>query len=357
MEGYKPAFVYPFAVNGFLSVTQVLNVIYGDKLSDRWKIQVPFAIGAVLVLSLPFIAHYSTSPGQAYYICFVVLLFFGVVNGVVQGQVFGTGGILPPKYIGAVMFGNGLSGITVNLIKILLNIVLPGPENLFKSSLVFYVISALILLGCSVAFSVMEKNVFYKYYKKLGEEFDQSIIGETTYYEKTGSQNPNFKHKKGDLDHKTLIDVRASARHERHGFDAFWHQFKINFRSAWKIIMSLYFVFFITFVVFPGAFLDSHFKMMNNIGDTEFSWYSITIITTFNVCDTIGRKLGGIVMIKPRTIYISSLLRTIFIITTIIIANYDQNGKVKFMENDFFRIANLVLFSISNGYVSTQCAV
>lgn len=79
----------------------------------------------------------------------------------------------------------------------------------------------------------------------------------------------------------------------------------------------------VTFVIFPGAFLDSHFSMMNNIGDSEFSWYSITVITTFNVCDTIGRKLGGIFMVKPQTVYLLSFLRVLFLATTIIVANYD----------------------------------
>lgn len=32
-------------------------------------------------------------------------MFFGIINGTVQGQVFGLGGMLPGKYIGLIMFG------------------------------------------------------------------------------------------------------------------------------------------------------------------------------------------------------------------------------------------------------------
>lgn len=78
-------FIYPFAVNGFLSVTQVVMIVYGHHLSNQFKVQVGFLLAAALIISLPFLAHGNSDPGTAFWSCFAVLLFFGVVNGMIQG--------------------------------------------------------------------------------------------------------------------------------------------------------------------------------------------------------------------------------------------------------------------------------
>ena len=76
MTGYKPAFLYPFAVNGFLSVTQVVMIVYGHNLSNRFKVQVGFLIASLLIMSLPFASHYNEDPGNAFWACFSIMLFF-----------------------------------------------------------------------------------------------------------------------------------------------------------------------------------------------------------------------------------------------------------------------------------------
>lgn len=43
-------------------------------------------------------------------------------------------------------------------------------------------------------------------------------------------------------------------------FDEFWSQFKANFKSAWPILMSMWFIFTVTFVVFPAVFLKTNFE-------------------------------------------------------------------------------------------------
>jgi hypothetical protein len=73
---------------------------------------------------------------------------------------------------------------------------------------------------------------------------------------------------------------------------------KLILSQAWKILLSLWGVFFITFVIFPGAFFTSKFKFLDSIGEKkgaqeETNWYQIIIILLFNIFDTVGRYLGG----------------------------------------------------------------
>jgi len=129
----------------------------------------------------------------------------------------------------------------------------------------------------------------------------------------------------------------------------------MNMKSAWKVLTSIWFVFFVTFIIFPGTFFDSHFEIMHNIGKTEFTWFTLSIILTFNVLDTIGRKLGGIIQVNIKLTYFLGIFRTVFVIIAIIVAIDDKNDS--FIENDGIKITNLILFSISNGFVSTLCAI
>ena len=146
----RPAFVFPFGVNGFLAVTQIVMIVYGYKLSDKFKIQYGFLAATVLMWLLPFASHFLGSKDARFWVCFLILQVFGVVNGMVQGQVFGLSSIFPPKYVGAVMLGNGLSGICMNGLKAILFAIIP--DKLFVVALIFFIIAGLFLLLCALLY-------------------------------------------------------------------------------------------------------------------------------------------------------------------------------------------------------------
>jgi len=153
MEGYSPTQVYGFANNGLLCFTQVVLTVYGHKLSNRFKIQIGFLVASLLMASLPFTSDSLRTSESRFAVTFGVLFINGAVNGMVQAQVFGQAGTLPEKYMGAVMLGNGLSGIIMNSIKILLLLLLPGgDDNIFKNELIFCLLASFWLILCAVGF-------------------------------------------------------------------------------------------------------------------------------------------------------------------------------------------------------------
>ena len=166
MKGYNPAFIYPFAVNGFNAMTQVCIIVYGYKLSDKTKIQHGFVGLTVIILLLPILAHYLATPGAKFISCFAALLVFGAINGMVQAQVFGLGGIMPGQYMGAIMFGNGISGIAMNLLRMVFVIALPD-SSLYLQAQIFFILAALILAVSAWAYNVLYQNEFFLYYKNL----------------------------------------------------------------------------------------------------------------------------------------------------------------------------------------------
>lgn len=122
------------------------------------------------------------------------------------------------------------------------------------------------------------------------------------------------------------------------------------------MLLSLLWVFLVTFVVFASAFIQAGFNFTDNGDKTEAGQWNLTTINlVFNILDTVGRTLGGKVILKRRTVVALSLLRTIFIFTTL--ATAVQASPAWLFQSDWFRLLNLALFALSNGYVSTLCTV
>lgn len=83
------------------------------------------------------------------------------------------------------------------------------------------------------------------------------------------------------------------------------------------------------------------------------------MITIFNVFDTVGRLMGGVPMfiLDDKKAIFLSYARVVFIATFLLIS-YSTNPQWLFGVNaDWFKFVNMILFSFTNGYASTLCAV
>ena len=72
-------------------------------------------------------------------------------------------GMFPFKYMGAVMFGNGLSGITLNLLRAVCLAIFPpikGSDNNFKGSLVYFILAAVILVIAAIGMVIFMRLPF-----------------------------------------------------------------------------------------------------------------------------------------------------------------------------------------------------
>ena len=125
MEGYQPAFVFSLAINAMLPFVQAITIVYGNKLSYNVRISGGFILNAGLILILPIITNYSL-PSTGFCVCIIVMILFGIVCGVLQSAVYGLAGMLPPRYVGAVMIGNAISGTIMSLLKVIFLIALPS---------------------------------------------------------------------------------------------------------------------------------------------------------------------------------------------------------------------------------------
>ena len=133
-------------------------------------------------------------------------------------------------------------------------------------------------------------------------------------------------------------------------------QAKKNILMTDGLLLALMYVFVLTFICYPGLLMDSSLGFLSGIKNYG-SWFSLFIQAVFNAFDAIGRYMGGVycLILSNETIKILSIMRTLFLVTCLLIA-FDVAPAALF-SSDWFIIINLILFSITNGYVSTLCAV
>lgn len=122
------------------------------------------------------------------------------------------------------------------------------------------------------------------------------------------------------------------------------------------LLYALIYIFILTFICYPGLAVDNTIKFMLD-WNNYLSWHFIFIQAVFNFMDTVGRFMGGHpkFLLSNLTIKIGSALRTIFLVTMLLIA-FDVPPAGLF-SSSWFVILNLMLFAFSNGYISTLCAV
>jgi hypothetical protein len=141
-------------------------LLYGHKLSFVLRISGGFLVIAGLMIVFPLVTEYL-NPDAGFAACIGVLVVFGAMGGIVQGSVFGLGGMLPGKYMGAIMFGNGLSGITLNVLRAITLAVYPpvkGSDNNYKGSLIYFILAAIILVICAIGMIIFIRLPFAQYY-------------------------------------------------------------------------------------------------------------------------------------------------------------------------------------------------
>eukprot|EP00347_Sterkiella_histriomuscorum_P015986 403354936 len=371
LPGYQPDFVFSLANNGLLTVIQLFIVIQGHKYGYVLRISGGFLVISVLMIGLPLSANFL-NPDAGFAACISILVVFGAMGGIVQGSVFGLAGMFPFKYMGAVMFGNGLSGITLNILRAITLAALPpitGSDNNFKGSLIYFILASVILIICAIGMVFFMKMNFVIYYvKKASDEKNKTVRRISGIREDMDEADRSLLssadiNKTADLSQKNLkVDHNSHVQQPTHSaFVAFMIMLKRSFIYAWQFLTAITSVFVITFVVFPGVSLHTGLAFMSGITDPGLrgAWTALIFIILFNVFDTIGRWLAGqsFGQAPDKLVIILVYSRAIFIVTFVLIS-LDQPPMWLFGDNaDWFKVINMILFAFSNGYCSTQCAI
>jgi hypothetical protein len=99
--------------------------VVGAKLSYNFKIGAMYLFASGLVLILPFWAYTMEDEETRFSLTIVNLMLFGICVAFLQASGFAFSGSLPGKYIGIFMVGQGVSGIGMNIIRLISIVIFP----------------------------------------------------------------------------------------------------------------------------------------------------------------------------------------------------------------------------------------
>jgi len=118
------------------------------------------------MLIIPWIAKLGGA--LAFYGVLVILILFGVSFGIVQASTFSMTGGLPPMYMGCLMLGPGVSGISSGLLRFASLWIFPGvkgdPDSLFPGALAYYYFTAAFLFTNGFLMYKLVRNEFAIYH-------------------------------------------------------------------------------------------------------------------------------------------------------------------------------------------------
>lgn len=97
--------------------------------------------------------------------------------------------------MGAIMFGNGLSGIATNLLAVFFKIIIPENKDdpthrLFIIGLFYFVSCAIFMIGSGYLYNVLMKNEYYIFQKKQSLKDKPILLPEGAEIPETGDVSP-----------------------------------------------------------------------------------------------------------------------------------------------------------------------
>ena len=128
------------------------------------------------MIAVPFCANAGN--GFAFYSVFVLALIYGLFNGICQSSIFQMSGSMPPKYIGAIMAGQGIAGLGSNLLRAATLEIWPNDDderNGFRGCLAMFIFGAIVMVICAMAQLCLRKNTFSKFYLRPYSGYRQTM--------------------------------------------------------------------------------------------------------------------------------------------------------------------------------------
>lgn len=124
---YKPDFVFGLTINAPNFMFNFIGIFLAKVLSLKIRLITGLLFVFGLTLTMPFIVRYLEED-TAWIIILAIIVVYGIASSFVQGGIFGFAGIFPFKYMGAVMLGNGFSGLSMNAFRMICLAIFP-PSN------------------------------------------------------------------------------------------------------------------------------------------------------------------------------------------------------------------------------------
>lgn len=261
-----------------------------------------------------------------------LILVMGLVNALCTSGFFSFTSYFPLEMIIALSTGQGIAGIFLNVI---MYIIIPSVkiDDIKKkeiiTAIIFFGISALVLLICLFCLLISLKKEYFKYYLNAQSK-EINEVGKITDNKEDNALNE-------ELNEMEDYNIKIGE--------------KVTFLDMFKILRDIdllcVFTYIVTIGLYPTAFEQ---QKIFEIGDYNFN----TILTIYNFFDTLGRILVSKIKPTKKLTYICVLGRGVLIIT-ILLNCYFGLKNYNIIFTSIFLILNDTILALTNGIGTTLC--
>ena len=327
-----PPVYFPF-LNFFLNIIFQFILLFQPKFMTYKKQLLISVMGsAISLILLPlFVLLLKRDSDINVIITGIMILLQGLLNAVCQSSFFGLVSYFPIDMIVSMSTGQGVAGILMNTIQYLVLIFI-GDTNLKnsqekndiivkKGGIIFFSISVIIILICFLFIILVYRNNYFRkqlllsgeYGKVKKNEAENLILKEDDQYKYNKPRQISFL----ELT-KLLLDV--------------------------NILTTV--LYLITFSLFPGVCLK--FKLYSLTG----GFSSNTIVSLYNIFDTIGRSIVSYFQPTKLLIYIVVLSR-IILLFILPLNYYFECNNYDINLTSTILVISVILIAITNGFGSS----
>ncbi|XP_022996538.1 equilibrative nucleotide transporter 1 [Cucurbita maxima] len=270
--------IFAVVYMGVSFICLVFIILYSHKSNAHLRINLGLVLFVLTLLVVPVmdVVYIQGRVGlyEGFYVTIGSVVLCGAADAVVQGGVIGSAGELPERYMQAVVAGTAGSGVLVSFLRILTKSIYPqDASGLRESAKLYFAVSIVVMVICTILYNVVEKLPVVKYYKDLKAEatnMEEEEKGPLT----------------GMVWRSTLWQIVERVK---------WYGFGIVL------------IYIVTLSIFPGFITeDVHSSILKD-------WYPILLITGYNVFDLVGKSLTAVYVIQnPKIVIGGCAVRLLF---------------------------------------------
>eukprot|EP01121_Diplochlamys_sp_Union-15-3_P003061 TRINITY_DN1289_c0_g1_i5.p1 TRINITY_DN1289_c0_g1~~TRINITY_DN1289_c0_g1_i5.p1 ORF type:complete len:454 (+),score=49.23 TRINITY_DN1289_c0_g1_i5:47-1363(+) len=296
----------------------LLVIKYGQRISFSSRLIFGFALFLTLTVILPFVEVLASK--ELFFWWFITIcVLYAIIDAIIITALYGYVNVFPPKYLIATQMGNGISSVISSFLRIMTKISFKqDQEGLRKSTLVYFITSAVLLLLCIVCYIISYKTPFSRtYVSRLIETLQED-------------------HTDTNLSTDKAVDSKDWRKQNEQRIN-----YTSIFRRIWQPLIAIWFNFFVTLTLFPGliAEIDSdERKLQNN------SWFTVILFSIFNISDVIGKFLPFWKILPDTLIYIITYSRVIYYPLYVLCI------KPRVFQHYSIPVVITFFFGLSNGY-------
>ena len=352
---YEPSTSFAF-FNFALNIVFQFVMIWKKQLIS-YKTQLIFGLisSIITLIILPIVVtSFEVNSLNGFIVTGIIILYQGLVNAFCCSGFYGLTSFFPLEMIISLSSGQGISGILMNIIGYIViasvNTGNADDDNKY-GAIIFFTISGFILLICLVTLLFAFRTEYFKYYLSKTKDFSnaennidkEAIITRSTGGNEDGGQENDGKEDGGKEGEGQLIEMNKDEPKKPN---------ELNFFGLFKLIydvdlLSCY-IYVVTFALFPSVSIN---QRLFSLG----IYRQITIITIYNVGDTIGRSIVS--KIKPTKLlsYIVIIGRSILLVTLILNHYFDMQLDMNKTFTSICLIINVSILAITNGIATSLC--